>query len=179
MEHNTACIYLISLLRNNVSKSVYINLRHSVFISLFTEIHWLLLNIVITDIEAFVLPVHQCLYACVIGVYRQRLEPWSKCHLYLMTRDLRNCEAPIQQKLLAAHFPSILASPETVSHYALRRAHGFDLQWISRTIVLTILSVVHNVGSIHVAQLAVNLCLRLLLSIQKSDNLTKLAVGGG
>ena len=38
-------------------------------------------------------------------------------------------------------------------------------------------TVTHNVGLIHVAQLAVELCWRLLLSVQKSDNYTNLAVG--
>ena len=37
--------------------------------------------------------------------------------------------------------------------------------------------VAHNFGSMHVAQLAVDFCWRLLLSMQKSDNCTNLAVG--
>ena len=53
------------------------------FIALFTEIHWLLLNIVSTDIETFIVPVHQCLYSYVLGVYRQHTELWSHCRLYL------------------------------------------------------------------------------------------------
>ena len=39
-------------------------------------------------------------------------------------------------------------------------------------------TVAHNVGSIHVAQLAVDLGWRFLLSMQKSDKCTNLAVGG-
>ena len=38
-------------------------------------------------------------------------------------------------------------------------------------------TVTHNVGSIHVAQLTVDLCWKLLLSLQKSDNCKNLAVG--
>ena len=38
-------------------------------VQIFTEIHWLLLNIVTTVIAAFIVQVHRCLYACVIGVY--------------------------------------------------------------------------------------------------------------
>ena len=44
-------------------------------IELFTEIHWLFYYIATTVIETFIVPVHQPLYACVIGVYLQRLEP--------------------------------------------------------------------------------------------------------
>ena len=39
-------------------------------------------------------------------------------------------------------------------------------------------TVAHNVRSMHVAQLEVDLCWRLLLSVQKSDNCTNLSVGG-
>ena len=39
-------------------------------------------------------------------------------------------------------------------------------------------TVAHNVVSMHVAQLAVNLSWRLLLSVQKSDNCTNIAAGG-
>ena len=38
-------------------------------------------------------------------------------------------------KLLAIHFPSVLASPEMVGHYGLHCAHWFSLQWIACTII--------------------------------------------
>ena len=79
-------------------------------------------------------------------------------------------------KLLDAHFPSILESPETVGHYGLCRAHWFGLRWIACIIAWSY--DLKMSGTIHVAQLAVDFCLRLLLSVQKSDNCTNLAVGG-
>ena len=43
-------------------------MKLEVFIALFTEIHWLLLNIITTIIEVCIIPVHQSLYACVMSL---------------------------------------------------------------------------------------------------------------
>ena len=52
-------------------------------------------------------------------------------------------------KLLVTHFPSVLASPGTASHYGLRRTRWFGLQRIASTIIWLFC---HNLRSIHVAQ---------------------------
>ena len=48
--------------------------------------NWLLLNIVI---GAFIVLVHQRLYASLIGVYHQHLKRWSHCRLYLTDASRR------------------------------------------------------------------------------------------
>ena len=60
---------------NKESKSMN---KLEIFVAVCTEMHWLLLNIVTTVTEAFILPVHQHLCGCVIGVYRHSLEPVTK-----------------------------------------------------------------------------------------------------
>ena len=84
-------------------------------------------------------------------------------------------------KQVAAHFPSVLKLPGTVGHYGLWLAHWFGLRWIAFSDFPAPSSdhtVHHNILSMQVAQLAVDLCWNLLLSVQKSDNRTNLAVGG-
>ena len=73
-------------------------------------------------------------------------------------------------KLLATHFSSILGSPGKVGHVGLAFS---ELPAPSSDHTLA-----HNVRSIHMAQLVMDLCWRLILSMQKSDNCTNLAVGG-
>ena len=75
-------------------------------------------------------------------------------------------------KLLAAHFPSILASPGRLTTMVFVVHIGSVFSEFPAP------SSDYNVRSIHVAQLVVNLCWRLILNVQKSDNCKNLAVGG-
>ena len=124
--------------------------------ALFTEIHWLLLNIVISVIETFIVSVHQRLYACVVWDYRQRLESWSHCRLNLTVvvetfscsccavvseisgendhRVSQNCEAPVLQNCLQHTF------------YQLWRHQGRDgrpIQFSLCTLIQTSVSYPH------------------------------------
>ena len=84
-----------------------------------------------------------------------------------LTREFRNCEAPVLQNYMPHTFHQFWsyqgrsATPGFVVHIGSAFTE-FPTSSSDHTVA-------YNVGSIHVAQLVVELCWRLLLSVQKCD----------
>ena len=123
-----------------------------------------------------------CLVTVVVVAQRQEnlvsliLSPQT-CRFMRLSdlRDFRNGEAPILQIFLSHTFHQFQRhqgrSATTV--FVVHNNSAFsDLPVPSSDHTIA-----HNVGFIQVAQWAVDLCWRLFLSVQKSDNRTNLAVG--
>ena len=103
------------------------------------------------------------------------MQQWAR-HLGELTREFRNCEALVPQNCMLHtfhqfwHHQGWMATMVFIVH--------FGLAFIELPTPSYDHTVTHNVGFIHMAQLAVDLCWRLLMSVQKSDNCMSLTVGG-